>query len=268
MKNLINNRNLLIEDQNEGEPVTTCMDVYKAKIQSDGSLHKLKLIIVVIGDLQNKELVGDTWSPTSSMRTLKYFLGDEIKHKERVHQLDFIGAFLQAKVKNRVFVKLDIRYTYYFPGYANYFGRALILLKPVYGMTKTEKLFSDELTERFLEASFIPYQFKMFIYYKYAPDRSRIFFLSYVDDCVYWYTNEDIGKWFVDTLRKRFHVNFLGYAHWFMSIRISQIKDHSISVNQAIYDTSIVSKYLDTTIVKVSTTFYKTTFPDDMIFKK
>ena len=28
IKNLINNHNLLIEDQNEGEPVTPCMDVY------------------------------------------------------------------------------------------------------------------------------------------------------------------------------------------------------------------------------------------------
>ena len=41
------------------------MDVYKAKAQSDGSLDKLKLIIVVIVDLQNKDLIGDTWSPTA-----------------------------------------------------------------------------------------------------------------------------------------------------------------------------------------------------------
>ena len=47
-------------------------------------------------------MVGDTWSPTASMRTLKYFLADAAKHKARVHQLDFIGAFLQAKVNNRV----------------------------------------------------------------------------------------------------------------------------------------------------------------------
>ena len=61
------------------------MDVYKAKIQSDGSLDKLKLIIVVRGDLQNKNLVGDTWSQTASMKTLKYFLADATKHKARVN---------------------------------------------------------------------------------------------------------------------------------------------------------------------------------------
>ena len=57
---------------------------------------------MVRGDFQNKEMVGDTWSPTASMRTLNYFLADAAKHKARVHQLDFIGVFLQAKVKNRV----------------------------------------------------------------------------------------------------------------------------------------------------------------------
>ena len=54
IKNLINNQTFLIEDQNKGEPVTLCMDVYKAKIQSDGSIYKLKLRIVGRGDMQNK----------------------------------------------------------------------------------------------------------------------------------------------------------------------------------------------------------------------
>ena len=108
----------------------------------------------------------------------------------------------------------------------------------------------------------------MSIYYKYAPDGSKIVVLSYVDNCVYWYTNEDIGKWFVDTLEKRFHVNFLGYAHCFTSIRISQLKDHSNSVNQARYATSIVAKYLNTAIVKVGKKVYKTALPADMIFTK
>ena len=104
--------------------------------------------------------------------------------------------------------------------------------------------------------------------HKYAPDGSKTNVLSYVDDCVYWYTPEALGKWFVDNLGKIFHVKFLGCAYWFMSIRISQMKDHSISMDQDRYDTSIVAKYLDTATVKASTNFYKTTFPSDIIFEK
>ena len=53
-----------------------------------------------------------------------------------------------------------------------------------------------------------------------------------------------------------------------MSIIISQLKDHSIYVDQAKYATFIVVKYWYTATVEVSKTFYKTTLPADMIFKK
>ena len=135
-------------------------------------------------------------------------------------------------------------------------------------MANSGKLFADELTEWLLESGFIQSKCQMSIHHKYARDGSKNFALSYVDDFVYWYTNEDIGKWFVDTLGRRLHVKLLGYAHWFMSIRIYQLKDHSIPVDQAIYATSVVAKYLDTATVKVSTKFYKKTFLVDMIFTK
>ena len=40
-----------MDDPENGYPVTPSMDVYKAKIKSDGSLDKLKLRIVVREDL-------------------------------------------------------------------------------------------------------------------------------------------------------------------------------------------------------------------------
>ena len=61
IKILINNRTFLVQDPEKGDPVTPCLDVYKAKNQSVGSLEKLKCIIVVIGDLKNKDLIGYTW---------------------------------------------------------------------------------------------------------------------------------------------------------------------------------------------------------------
>ena len=74
IKNLINNQTFMIEEPKHDEPVTPCMDVYKAKIQSDGSLDKLKLRILVRGDLKNKEMIGETWPPTASIENLGVFL--------------------------------------------------------------------------------------------------------------------------------------------------------------------------------------------------
>ena len=50
IKELINNNTFLMDEPDKGDPVTPCMGVYKAKILSNGSIEKLKLIIVVRGD--------------------------------------------------------------------------------------------------------------------------------------------------------------------------------------------------------------------------
>ena len=61
----------------------------------------------------------------------------------------------QAKFKNRVFVILNMRYAAYFPEYSQYFGIALKILKSMYGMTNSGKLFADELTEWIIEEGFM-----------------------------------------------------------------------------------------------------------------
>ena len=53
-----------------------------------------------------------------------------------------------------------------------------------------------------------------------------------------------------------------------MSIRISQLKDHFISVDQARNATSAVAKYLETSIIKENSKLYKTTFPHNIVFTK
>ena len=70
----------------------------------------------------------------------------------------------------------------------------------MYGTTNYGKLFADELTETLFEVGSTQSQFQMSIYYKYASDGSKIVVLYYVDDFFYWYTNEYLGKWFVDPL--------------------------------------------------------------------
>ena len=55
---------------------------------------------------------------------------------------------------------------------------------------------------------------------------------------------------------------------FFMSIRISKLKDWYISLYQAIYATYVAEKYLYTDTVKENSKFRKTTLPHDMIFNK
>ena len=112
-------------------------------------------------------------------------------------------------------------------------------------MNGSRKSFADEITNWLIdEADFNHSKCQIPLYYKYELDCSKLVVFSYVDVFVYWYTYEELGEWFVDTPVNIFHVNFLGYAHWFISINISQLKGHYIPVAQSIYATSVVAKYL------------------------
>ena len=79
-------------------------------------------------------------------------------------------------------------------------------------MNNSGNLFFDELTNYMIdEAGFKQSQCQMSKYYQYATYGSKLVVLYYYDDCLYWYTYEELGKWFVDTLGNIFHVQFLGY---------------------------------------------------------
>ena len=138
----------------------------------------------------------------------------------------------------------------------------------MYGITNSGKLFDNDFIYWLIEAGFIQSQWYMSKYSKYAPNGANIYVIYYVDYCVYWYIYEALVKCFVGTIGNILHVNFLECSHWFVSIRISHMKYHPVSVYQDRYASYIVDKYLDTAIVKTSTRFLNTTFPSGVILTK
>jgi hypothetical protein len=107
LKTLIKAGTLFVHDNlKDGEISTPVMETFKVKVKSDGSLDKLKARLVVRGDLQDKNITEDKWSPTATFCSLKMFLGHASRIKARIKQLDFVGAFLQAKMRTRMFVTI------------------------------------------------------------------------------------------------------------------------------------------------------------------
>jgi hypothetical protein len=132
------------------------METFKVKVKSDGSLDKLKCRLVVRGGLQGKNITEDKWSPTASFHSLKMFLAHASRIKAQVKQLDFVGAFLQAKMRTRMFVTIPKIYGILFPEYSTYCGVPVRLVMSMYGTTFCGKYWYLDLTEYLLEVGFKP----------------------------------------------------------------------------------------------------------------
>ena len=123
------------EQPTADDQIIPTMMVFKAKVNSKGYLDKLKCRCVARGDLQHDLPDEETWSSTIASLTMKLFFANAAKLGRKVRQLDYIGAYLQAKCKNRIFVHLPYDYAKHFPEYNKYFTRPLLLNRTIYGLT-------------------------------------------------------------------------------------------------------------------------------------
>jgi hypothetical protein len=117
IKTLVDSNTFQEDTLHPGESSMPVMEIFKVKVKSDGSLDKLKTRLVVRGDLQDKNITEDKWSPTALFHSFKMFLVHACKLKAQVKQLDFVGAFLQAKMQTHMFVTILKIFGILFPEY-------------------------------------------------------------------------------------------------------------------------------------------------------
>jgi len=264
-KTLIDNNTFVHDTPRPGEAITPIMETFRVKILSDGSLDKLKTRIVVRGDLQSKTLTEDKWSPTASFRALKMFLAHASRVKARIKQLDFVGAFLQAKTRSRVFISIPPIHGILFPEYKEYCGKPIRLAKSMYGMTLSGKYWFLDLQEHLLQLGFKPSSTVPCLFIKEDEDGDKIYVLNYVDDMLYYGTNDVKVKQDEESLQARFSLELMGQAHWYLSTRINQLSNYNIELDQTRYCKAIVKKYLDSAGTKRDAAFHPTPLPLDFI---
>jgi hypothetical protein len=189
LKTLVDSNTFQEDMLQKGETSTPVMEIFKVKVKSDRSLDKLKTRLVVRGDLQDKNITEDKWSPTASFRSLKMFLGHASRLKARVKQLDFVGAFLQAKMRTRMFVTIPKIFGILFPEYAWCTGKPVRLLMSMYGTTLSGKYWYLALLDFLKEIGFKEGDCVKCSFIKVCADGSKLFLLHYVDDMLYYGTS-------------------------------------------------------------------------------
>ena len=207
--------------------------VFKEKITSSGKLEKLKARFCARGDME-KDIPGeDNWSSCVSQRTVRMFLAHATKEKRTVLQLDFIGSYLQARMRARMFIKLQPELAKFFPDLSEYFFKALLLNKTLYGLTEAAKFWNTELTQWLKNNTFgffhNPQKIQAYISGMMEKDHGFILFFMLMMD----YITETVRKQkkFFNALSSNFNVESKGYAHWFLGMRINRHCDGSYTID-------------------------------------
>ena len=240
---LIQRQACKIEDPGPDDSVIPVMAVFRTKLDKDGLLDKLKTRVVFRGDLYEPKDPQDPWNPHASFLTLKLFLAFAAKNGTFPMQVDFLLAYLQAKMRERVFVKFPEAWKKYLPEHLHkWIGRPLLLLRALYGYNYSGKFLYQDQADFLQEEGFT--QFMPGFWMKRYQGGYYISYLHYVDDILIDSNHEASKRAFVNKLREHFDLEAKPRADWYLQTRIQQDKDKNITLDQTRYCKSMIQRFL------------------------
>ena len=139
LNTLLNMKTFALDEKPAGEPIIPVTAKFRAKLKSNGSVKKLKTRICLRENKQQELTEWDTWCLIDGFRELRKFLAYNASVKQRIYQLDFIGAFLQSQTQHLTYTMLPQEWAELVPEHSEWFGKPLKLVKALYGDTTANK---------------------------------------------------------------------------------------------------------------------------------
>ena len=219
---LIDRRACQIEDPNPDDKVVPVNDLYKCKLDQEGMVDKLKCRVVFRGDLYEPEEPLDPWNPHASFLSLKTFLAICARLGIFPRQTDLILAYLQADMRERVFIKFPEAWSQFLPEHLHkWMGRPLRLVKALYGYNYSGKFLyldlSEFLTNQGLVETALPG-----LWVKHFEGGGVLLFLHYSDDIMSACTDDREHTEFLSKLADKFDVETKPRADWYLQCRLNQ----------------------------------------------
>lgn len=184
--------------------------VFTYKVDDAGYLVRYKARICVRGDLQH-HMTDEVYAATGAYRSFRILMALVSAFGLLCHQIDFKNAFTNADMDDEVYTTCP-------PGFGVP-GKCWKLLKALYGLRKSPKLWFDELVS-FLNG----------LGFHHCPDEpcilinknTRLVLFLYVDDLLVIARQDCIRhiEQFKTTLNSKYGIKDLGEAKSFLNIRI------------------------------------------------
>ena len=172
----------------------------------------------------------DTFAPTAKSKSIKLMLSDAAKNNKELHQFDFETAFLNATLKENVYIKLP-------DGCGTLSGKIWKLNKALYGLKQSPHEWNSEMNNTLISLGYTPIKSDPCIYIKHVGKQVIILYL-YVDDTIASYHKSIESIWLKDftSLKSKYKIKDLGNCEWILNMKL--IRDRTagtITLSQEAY---------------------------------
>jgi transposase InsO family protein len=215
--------------------------VFKNKLGDNNQLLRRKARFVAKGFLQvHGRDFFDTHSPVAKMKSIKLMLSLTAQRDLELQQLDFDTAFLNAPVKEDIYLEQPEGFH---TGTANMVCK---LNMAIYGLKQAPHEWNRTIDTFMKKLGYRALRCDPCVYIKYSKNNRLIIICLYVDDTVIAFDRADLAEWTADkkSIAATYAIKDLGECQWILNMKVIRDRpNHIITLSQEAYVERIIDEY-------------------------
>ena len=213
--------------------------VFKKKRGRDGSVARFKARLCAAGNMQVKGDSYDlTFAPTPKMTSLRIFAAFATSRSWTITQLDVVCAFLIPALP-----KSDKIYMRPPPGMTLPTGYSLLLLRALYGLHQSPRLWNAEINKTLKSIGFVPTDADPCVYTMSKGSSVIAAFIIHVDDCLVA-AEKDLAEKLAKELMTIYEMTHQGTPTWVLGLAVDyDLSKGVLKLSQQGYVQQLLSKY-------------------------
>ena len=162
-----------------GKKVIGCRWIFAVKVNPDGSVARLKALLVAKGYTQTYRVdYSDTFSPIAKMTYVQLFISLVATHNWDLHQLDIKNVFLHGDLQEEVYIEQPLGFVA-----QREIGKVCRLRKSLYGLKQSPRAWFGNVNQAIKKFGMQKSKFDHSVFYKNS-NSSIILLVVYVNDIV------------------------------------------------------------------------------------
>jgi hypothetical protein len=195
--------------------------VYKVKYNVDGSVQRNKARLVAKGYLQEPGVdFHETFAPIARLDTVRALISLAAQKGWLLYQLDVKLAFLNAELKEEVYVEQPQGFVIQGEEEKVYKQR-----KALYGLKQAPKAWYSHIDNYFNESGFKRSKSEPTLYVKHQGNVDLLIVALYVNDLILTRSNAEMIEEFKKDMVNKYEMSDMGLLHYFLGIEVYQDKE-------------------------------------------
>ena len=220
--------------------------IFKYKRDKHSHIAKYKARLVACGFTQKFGIdYFDTHVWIVRWETIRNLLAQAATHGSVIHQADINNAYLNAKIKEDIYVELPPSYTDFRPLPSHLTGKRAIckLKKGLYGTKQASHGWYMKLRDTFISLGYKVSNSDLGIFYKFSKEKYTIIAVA-TDDLMIIAESMQSGQLIKDQLNQHFKIVDLSEIKWLLGIHMTRdLKNRTISLGQQAYINEIIQHF-------------------------